>query len=76
MGSQTPGSEAPFKYTKDSFIGVRDAWLGFAQERLSKAAAALEQYAEKLPDSVKSKLPKKPKEESSGNGTSEASASS
>lgn len=69
MGSHTPGVEAPFKYTKDSFIGVRDAWLGFAADRLSKAAAALEQVAEKLPESVKSKIPMKtkPKEE---NGTS------
>ena len=62
MGSYTPGAEAPFKYTKDSFIGVRDAWLSFAADRLSKAAAALGTYKEKLPESVKSKLPgaKKP----------------
>jgi len=57
MGSFTPGAEAPFKYTKESFIGVRDAWLSFAADRLGKAAAALDQYKEKLPDSVKSKLP-------------------
>lgn len=57
MGSYTPGAEAPFKYTKESFIGVRDAWLSFAADRLGKAAAALDQYKEKLPDSVKSKLP-------------------
>lgn len=58
MGSYTPGAEAPFKYTKDSFIGVRDAWLSFAADRWSKAFAAFLQYKEKLPDSVKSKLPK------------------
>jgi hypothetical protein len=64
MGSYTPGAEAPFKYTKDSFIGVRDAWLGFAADRLSKAAAALEQVAEKLPEAVKSKIPLKAKPKS------------
>jgi hypothetical protein len=58
MGSYTPGAEAPFKYTKDSFIGVRDAWLSFALDRWSKAFAAFVQYKEKLPESVKSKLPK------------------
>jgi hypothetical protein len=61
MGSHAPGAEAPFKYTKDSFIGVRDAWIGFAADQLSKAAAALEQVAEKLPDAVKSKIPLKAK---------------
>ena len=66
MGSYTPGAEAPFKYTKDSFIGVRDAWLSFAADRWSKAAAAFQQYKEKLPDSVKSKLPIIAKSKSAG----------
>lgn len=69
MGMESPNVEAPFKYTKDSFIGVRDAWLTFAADRLSKAAAALEQYAQKLPEPVKSIIPLKHKEKS-GNGTS------
>ena len=69
MGLDSPGVEAPFKYTKDSFIGVRDAWLTFAADRLSKAAAALEQYAEKLPEPVKSIIPLKSKPKS-GNGAS------
>jgi hypothetical protein len=64
MGLDSPGVEAPFKYTKDSFIGVRDAWLTFAADRWSKAAAALGAYAEKLPEPVKSIIPiKKPKSE-------------
>jgi hypothetical protein len=61
MGLPSPGAEAPFKYTKDSFIGVRDAWISFAADRLSKAAAVFEQYKEKLPEAVKSKLPLKVK---------------
>jgi hypothetical protein len=61
MGLDSPGAEAPFKYTRDSFIGVRDAWISFAADRLSKLAAALEQYAEKLPESVKSVFPLKSK---------------
>jgi hypothetical protein len=69
MGLQSPGAEAPFKYTKESFIGVRDAWLSFAAEQWSKAAAALGQYAEKLPESVKSIIPLKPKAKSE-NGAS------
>jgi hypothetical protein len=69
MGLESPGVEAPFKYTKDSFIGVRDAWLTFAADRLSKAAAALKQYAEKLPEPVKSIIPLKSKPKS-GNGSS------
>jgi len=69
MGLESSGVEAPFKYTKDSIIGVRDAWLTFAADRLSKAAAALEQYAEKLPEPVKSIIPLKSKSKS-GNGTS------
>jgi len=76
MGTPAPGSEAPFKYTKDSFIGLKDAWLGFAADRLSKAAAALEQYTEKLPDSVKSKLPKMSKAAAGENGSSDMSATS
>jgi hypothetical protein len=69
MGLESSGVEAPFKYTKDSFIGVRDAWLTFAADRFSKAAAALEQYAEKLPEPVKSMIPLKSKSKS-GNGAS------
>ena len=68
MGLESPGVEAPFKYTKDSFIGVRDAWLTFAADRFAKAAAAFEQYAEKLPEPVKSIIPLKNKK--SGNGAS------
>lgn len=56
MSSQTPGAEAPIKYTKESFIGVRDAWISFAAARISKAAAALEQVADKLPATVKNKM--------------------
>ena len=55
--TQTPGAEAPLKYTKESFIGVRDAWVGFAAARLSKAAQMIEQMADKLPAAVKSKMP-------------------
>ena len=62
MSTQTPGAEAPFKYTRDSFIGVRDAWISFAAARFSKAAAALEQVADKLPAAVKSKIPLKSKD--------------
>ncbi len=69
MSLDSSGVEAPFKYTKDSFIGVRDAWLTFAADRLSKAAAALEQYAEKLPEPVKSIFPLKSKPKA-GNGAS------
>ena len=76
MGMQSPGAEAPFKYTKDSFIGVRDAWIGIAADRLSKAAAALEQYAEKLPESVKSVIPIKSKAKSDNGPTSTTSAQS
>jgi hypothetical protein len=66
MGLESPGVEAPFKYTKDSFIGVRDAWLTFAADRFAKAAAVLELYAEKLPEPVKSIFPKN--KAKSGNG--------
>jgi hypothetical protein len=69
MGLDSPGVEAPFKYTKDSFIGVRDAWLSFAADRFSKVAAALEQYAEKLPESVKSLFPLKAKSKADGGAT-------
>jgi hypothetical protein len=61
MGTQTPTTEAPIKYTKDSFIGVRDAWISYAAGQISKAAAALEQYREKLPAAVKNKIPHKTK---------------
>ena len=69
MSSQTPGAEAPFKYTKESFLGVRDAWISFAAARISKAAAALEQVADKLPAAVKSKIPLKSKQSSDSTST-------
>lgn len=50
------GAEDPIKYTKESLAGLRDVWLGFAQQRLSKAAVALEQLAEKLPAPLKRKV--------------------
>jgi hypothetical protein len=53
-----PGAEDPIKYTKESLVGLRDVWLGFAQARLSKAAVALEQLAEKLPPPLKKKFEK------------------
>jgi hypothetical protein len=56
MSGQTPGAEDPIKYTKESLAGLRDVWLGFAQARLSKAAVALEQLAEKLPPPLKRKI--------------------
>jgi hypothetical protein len=56
--SSTPGADAPLKYTKESFLGVRDAWVSFAAARLSKAAAMFEQVADKLPAAVKSKIGK------------------
>jgi hypothetical protein len=74
--TQTPGADAPIKYTKDSFIGVRDAWLSFAAARLSKAAAALEQVADKLPAAVKSKLPLGKFDSSKTSNSSGASAPS
>ena len=55
MSGQAPGAEDPIKYTKESLAGLRDVWLGFAQARLSKAAVALEQLAEKLPPPLKRK---------------------
>jgi hypothetical protein len=55
--TQTPGAEAPLKYTKESLLGVKDAWVRFAVARISKAAAMLEQVADKLPAAVKSKMP-------------------
>jgi hypothetical protein len=56
MSPQSPGAEDPIKYTKESLAGLRDVWLGFAQARLSKAAVALEQLAEKLPPPLKKKF--------------------
>jgi hypothetical protein len=56
--TQAPGAEAPIKYTKESLLGLKDAWLGFAAARLSKAATMLEQMAEKLPPAVKNKMPR------------------
>ena len=76
MSTQTPGADAPFKYTKDSFIGVRDAWISFAAARISKAAAALEQVADKLPAAVKNKIPLKSKEATQATQSSGASAPS
>ena len=58
MSPSTPGAEDPIKYTKESLVGLRDVWLGFAQQRLSKAAVALEQLAEKLPPPLKKKFEK------------------
>jgi hypothetical protein len=58
MSPTTPGAEDPIKYTKESLVGLRDVWLGFAQARLSKAAVALEQLAEKLPQPLKKKFEK------------------
>ncbi|MET0385047.1 MAG: hypothetical protein ABW321_03765 [Polyangiales bacterium] len=63
MSTRTKGAEAPIKYTKESFIGVRDAWISFAANQISQAAAALEQFAEKLPEAVKSKIPLKSRDE-------------
>ena len=71
--SSTPGAEAPFKYTKESFVGVRDAWLSYASAQITKAAALLEQYAEKLPPSVKSKIPGKAKPAETTTGANEPS---
>jgi hypothetical protein len=69
MGTQTPTTEAPFKYTKESFIGVRDAWMSYAAVQISKAAAALEQVADKLPAAVKNKIPLKTKSSDSTTST-------
>ena len=60
MSPVSPGAEDPIKYTKESLAGLRDVWLGFAQARISKAAVALEQLAEKLPPPLKRKLEKTP----------------
>jgi hypothetical protein len=76
MSSQTPGAEAPIKYTKESFIGVRDAWISFAAARISKAAAALEQVADKLPAAVKNKINLKSKTPSESTTTTGANAPS
>ena len=69
MDTRTPGAEAPIKYTKESFIGVRDAWISFAAKRISQAAATLEQFAEKLPEAVKSKIPLKTRRTDSSTAT-------
>jgi hypothetical protein len=55
MSGQTPGAEDPIKYTKESLAGLRDVWVGVAKARISKAAVALEQLAEKLPPPLKRK---------------------
>jgi hypothetical protein len=77
MSSQTPGAEAPIKYTKESILGVRDAWISFAAARISKAAAKLEQMTDKLPAAVKSKIPigksEATKTKAEGNGANAAS---
>lgn len=72
MSGQAPGAEDPIKYTKESLAGLRDVWLGFAQARLSKAAAQLEQLAEKLPPPLKRKASPPPTQET----TSSANAPS
>lgn len=72
MSGQAPGAEDPIKYTKESLAGLRDVWLGFAQARLSKAAVALEQLAEKLPPPLKRKASPPPTQET----TSSANAPS
>ena len=56
MSPQSPGIEDPIKYTKESLAGLRDVWLAVAQQRISKAAVALEQLAEKLPAPLKKKV--------------------
>jgi hypothetical protein len=56
MSPQSPGIEDPIKYTKESLAGLRDVWLAVAQQRLSKAAVALEQLAGKLPAPLKKKV--------------------
>ena len=60
MSPQSPGAEDPIKYTKESLAGLYGVWLGFAQARLSKAAVALEQLAEKLPPPLKKKFTSTP----------------
>ncbi|MEY4577204.1 MAG: hypothetical protein RL701_1907 [Pseudomonadota bacterium] len=75
MSSRTPGAEAPIQYTKESLVGLRDAWVSYAAKQISIAAAALEQAADKLPAAVKSKLPKKSKIQSDA-ATSGANAPS
>jgi hypothetical protein len=74
MSGQTPGAEDPIKYTKESLAGLRDVWLGFAQARLSKAAVALEQLAEKLPPPLKRKVT--PPSSTSSESTNAANAPS
>ena len=60
MSPQSPGTEDPIKYTKESLAGLRDVWLAVAQQRISKAAVALEQLAEKLPAPLKKKITSTP----------------
>jgi len=53
--------EAPIKFTVDALTGVRDAWVTFAStlaaQSIAQATATIEQFAEKLPEPIKSKLP-------------------
>jgi hypothetical protein len=74
--TQTPGAEAPFKYTKESLVGVKDAWVRFAAARISKAAVMLEQMADKLPAAVKSKMPIGKTTKSTSEATSSANGPS
>jgi hypothetical protein len=55
MTAQTPGAEDPIKYTKESLAGLRDVWLTVAKARFSVAAAAVGQFADKLPAALKKK---------------------
>jgi hypothetical protein len=55
MTAQTPGSEDPIKYTKESLAGLRDVWWSFGKARYAQYAAAIEQYAAKLPTALKKK---------------------
>lgn len=55
MTAQTPGTEDPIKYTKESLAGLRDVWLTVAKARFNEAAAAFGQFADKLPAALKKK---------------------
>lgn len=55
MTATPNGVEAPIKYTKESLVGLRDAWLTYGKARWVQYAAAIEQLAAKLPTSLKKK---------------------
>ena len=55
MTAQSPGAEDPIKYTKESLTGLYEVWLSFGKARFSQAAAAIEQFADKLPAPLKRK---------------------